>query len=385
MRILVTWLLLLVLAAAANAAESPPDNPEDDAEEIVIIGERPLSAASDQTIRNKDFSSFPRRSASDLLRFVPGLHITQHTGGAKAHQIFLRGFDAEHGRDVAASLDGIPLNEPSHVHGEGYLDLHFLIPETLAGIRILKGPYDARCGDHSAAGVIDFLPYTRRPGLGSLTLGGGTGPAGEILVQGHGRWSGMDTLAAVHVDHDEGFTDPGRMTAARALLHHVVPLGRGMELRVLYAGYGARSEASDILPQAWIDDGLIGRFDAIDRSNRVDVDRHLGGLTFESRRGPLTGRLQGYYNWKRTDIYSNYNRVNFSLAPATADSQGLVEGWEGATLVFIGVAKKDAQEIPFTIRFDEAIDFTACGPHPKEIGCRSAGATRLRINNKELC
>lgn len=65
------------------------------------------------------------------MRFVPGLHITQHTGGAKAHQIFLRGFDAEHGQDIAAYLDGIPLNEVSHVHGQGYLDLHFLLPASL--------------------------------------------------------------------------------------------------------------------------------------------------------------------------------------------------------------------------------------------------------------
>ena len=107
--------------------ESEEETSQEDSETIQVIGERPLSAASDQTIRNKDFMTFPRRSASDLLRFVPGLHITQHTGGAKAHQIFLRGFDAEHGQDVAAYLDGIPLNETSHVHGIGYLDLHFII------------------------------------------------------------------------------------------------------------------------------------------------------------------------------------------------------------------------------------------------------------------
>ncbi len=322
--------VLLLLAALLSTG---PDDGGEETEEVLVTAERPLSAASDQTIRNQDFESFPRRSASDLLRFVPGLHITQHTGGAKAHQIFLRGFDAEHGRDVAASLDGIPLNEVSHVHGEGYLDLHFLIPETLAGIRTFKGPYDARCGDHSSAGVIDFLPYTRRPGHGSVTLGAGTNPSGELLLQGHGRWLGMDTLAAIHVDHDEGFTDPGRMTAARALLHHVVPLGPRKELRLLYAGYGARSEASDILPLSWIDDGLDDRFGALDASNKVDADRHLAGLTFEGHRGPLRGRVQGYYNWKRTDIFSNY--TNWYLDPEHGDQHrqydrrhyGGLQGW----------------------------------------------------------
>ena len=181
--------------------------------------------------------------------------------------------------------------------------------------------------------MIDFLPYTRRPGHGSVTLGAGTNPSGELLLQGNGRWLGMDTLAAVHVDHDEGFTDPGRMTAARVLLHHVVPLGPRRELRLLYAGYGARSGASDILPLSWIDDGLVARFGALDPSNKVDADRHLAGLTFEGRRGPLRGRVQGYYNWKRTDIFSNY--TNWYLDPEHGDQHrqydrrhyGGLQGW----------------------------------------------------------
>ncbi|RME29497.1 MAG: Plug domain-containing protein, partial [Deltaproteobacteria bacterium] len=108
-------------SSGQRAGEKGQDSSLDERveEEIVITAERPLSASSDQTIRDKDFEYFPRRTASDLMRLVPGLHITQHTGGAKAHQFFLRGFDAEHGQDIRVTLDGIPLNQLSHVHGQG--------------------------------------------------------------------------------------------------------------------------------------------------------------------------------------------------------------------------------------------------------------------------
>ena len=82
----------------------------------------------------------PAKSAQDLLRLVPGLFIAQHQGGGKAEQIFLRGFDADHGTDVTITVDGMPVNMVSHAHGQGYADLHFLIPETVQGYDFGKGP-----------------------------------------------------------------------------------------------------------------------------------------------------------------------------------------------------------------------------------------------------
>ncbi len=290
--------------------ESSPS--EDNTETIQVIGERPLSAASDQTIRNKDFMTFPRRSASDLLRFIPGLHITQHTGGAKAHQIFLRGFDAEHGQDVAAYLDGIPLNETSHVHGMGYLDLHFILPEGIKKIWVITGPYDARFGNFATAGVIDFQPYVERGHTYSVAAGGGSNYFAEGIGQVYFDWLQMDTYAIAEFDRTDGYTDPGQFSAGRGMLHHRFRLGDFGELRLLYAGYAARSEAADILPKAWIDKKIVSRFDSLDDSNRVDADRHLLGLTLDWHRKNFNGRVQGYYNFKRTDIFSNYTFYYFN-------------------------------------------------------------------------
>ena len=103
-----------------------------------------------------DLNEQPVKSAQDLLRLVPGLFIAQHQGGGKAEQIFLRGFDADHGTDVNLSVDGIPVNAVSHAHGQGYADLHFLIPETVSSYDFGKGPYYTDKGDFNTAGYVAY-------------------------------------------------------------------------------------------------------------------------------------------------------------------------------------------------------------------------------------
>src|SRR5579863_5934876 len=108
------------------------------------------------TLSSIDLNMQPARSAQDLLRLVPGLFIAQHQGGGKAEQIFLRGFDADHGTDVNISVDGIPVNLVSHAHGQGYADLHFLIPETVQEYDFGKGPYYSAKGDLCTAGYVAY-------------------------------------------------------------------------------------------------------------------------------------------------------------------------------------------------------------------------------------
>jgi outer membrane receptor protein involved in Fe transport len=113
-----------------------------------------------KTLTNLDLNMQPVKSAQDLLRLVPGLFIAQHMGGGKAEQIFLRGFDADHGTDVNISVDGIPVNMVSHAHGQGYADLHFLIPETVASYDFGKGPYYTDKGDFTTAGYVAYTTKT---------------------------------------------------------------------------------------------------------------------------------------------------------------------------------------------------------------------------------
>jgi outer membrane cobalamin receptor len=134
------WLFGFFAASAVQAHE-PGDY------ESTVEGRTASAAASAGSIRNIDFDLLPRSTPNDILRVVPGLLTAQHQGGGKADQLFLRGFDADHGTDVGIFLDGIPINLPSHAHGQGYADLHFIIPELIDRIDVVKGSYDARFGD----------------------------------------------------------------------------------------------------------------------------------------------------------------------------------------------------------------------------------------------
>ncbi|MBX7241179.1 MAG: TonB-dependent receptor [Bacteroidia bacterium] len=121
--------------------------------EVVISGNKnPVI----HTITKMDISLRTINSTQDILRIVPGLFIAQHAGGGKAEQIFLRGFDVDHGTDIAITVDGMPVNMVSHAHGQGYADLHFVIPELVENVRVNKGCYDARTGNFATAGAIAF-------------------------------------------------------------------------------------------------------------------------------------------------------------------------------------------------------------------------------------
>ena len=118
-----------------------------------------VSASADQpvnTLSPLDIKFRPTNTSQDILRMVPGLFIAQHAGGGKAEQIFLRGFDIDHGTDLNLEVDGLPVNMVSHAHGQGYSDLHFVIPEMINYVNFDKGPYYANKGDFTTAGFVDF-------------------------------------------------------------------------------------------------------------------------------------------------------------------------------------------------------------------------------------
>ncbi|MFI5308966.1 MAG: TonB-dependent receptor plug domain-containing protein, partial [Polyangiales bacterium] len=136
----------------AAAALEPAGEPT-----MLVVGTRPISAASSFSVRDRDFALRPIGSVQDILRVTPGLVLVQHSGGGKANQYFLRGFDADHGTDLALSIDGIPINLVSHAHGQGFSDTNFIIPEVVERVQITKGPYFASQGDFATAGAVNLV------------------------------------------------------------------------------------------------------------------------------------------------------------------------------------------------------------------------------------
>ncbi len=167
-----------------------------------------LDNASFHTLSALDLSLRPVNSSQDLLRLVPGLFIAQHMGGGKAEQIFIRGFDADHGTDLNISVDGLPVNMVSHIHGQGYADLHFMIPETISTYDFGKGPYYTDKGDFTTAG---YLNYTTKDALDKSMISLEAGQfntfriAGVIdLLSGKAKQKGTNAYIAGEYNYTDG-------------------------------------------------------------------------------------------------------------------------------------------------------------------------------------
>src|SRR5262245_54248970 len=133
---------VVALLTTGVAVAHDPDTPESEVPEVSVIGDGPVAASSQQFIPEKDILLQPQGRPSQVLRLIPGFIAVEHSGGAgKAGQYFLRGFDADHGTDVAFFTDGMPINLRTHAHGQGYADLNFLIPETIEALYASRVPY----------------------------------------------------------------------------------------------------------------------------------------------------------------------------------------------------------------------------------------------------
>src|SRR2546430_2945834 len=137
--------------------DAPPRPEEATLPPVVVTAPPPVSASSEVFIPGRDFELRPQGRPADVLRLVPGLVISQHQRGGKAEQYFLRGFDADHGTDVALFIDGLPVNLRSHAHGQGYADLHFLIPELVQRLDGYKVPYFVEFGDFATSSAFNIV------------------------------------------------------------------------------------------------------------------------------------------------------------------------------------------------------------------------------------
>src|SRR5712692_7941085 len=188
--------------------------------EVVVTGKRPFrdittlnepvnglfgiaDAASQGVVRADELNDRPTLRAGDVLESVPGVLISQHSGEGKANQYYLRGFNLDHGTDLATTVAGVPVNMPTHAHGQGYSDLNFLIPELVSGIQYKKGPYYADEGDFATAGAINvnYADARERP---LFKLEGGGEGYGRALLAGSTRLGQGQLLGALEVFHNDG-------------------------------------------------------------------------------------------------------------------------------------------------------------------------------------
>ncbi|MGE0621913.1 MAG: TonB-dependent receptor [Pseudomonadales bacterium] len=237
-------------------------------EEMIVYGraEQQLGSAlsaSEGLVGYQDFEIPPLMRVGELVESVPGMVATQHSGTGKANQYFLRGFNLDHGTDFAASVDGTPVNMRTHGHGQGYLDLNFLIPELVKTARYRKGPYHAAQGDFSSAGSVEFSLYDRLPeSLVSATIGGYG--YGRAMLAGSTDLGAGALLAAVDATVYEGPWDlDENLRQYKGYLSGTFELWGGTA-RTTFQGYEGEWDATDQIPQRAVESGVIDEYGYID-------------------------------------------------------------------------------------------------------------------------
>jgi len=276
--------------------------------QVLAIADRPTSAASSRAVRAFDLQTRPARSTQDLLRLTPGLVIAQHAGGGKAEQIFLRGFDADHGTDVAVFVDGMPVNMVSHGHGQGYADLHFVIPETVEAIDVAKGPYAARYGNLATAGAVAFRTRDHldanlvRAEIGAFNTAGLT-----ALYQLPTRGPHQNAYLAGSFNQADGPFESAQGFQRFNLFGKAhTHFDDASSLALSVGGYGAAWDASGQVPVRAVESGRIDRFGAIDDLEGGTTGHLHANAQYRLRDDASSLDLQAYalrYDFK---LFSNF-------------------------------------------------------------------------------
>ncbi|GGB21209.1 TonB-dependent receptor [Puia dinghuensis] len=225
--------------------------------------------ASFHTISGIDLRLRPLNSAQDLLRLVPGLFLMQHQGGGLAEHIFMRGFDADHGTDVSVAVDDMPVNLPSHAHGQGFSDLHFLIPELVTSYEYGKGPYYTDHGDFTTAGYVSFRTRDVLD-KSEVKIEGGMFNTGRVfamvnLLSDRAKQRGESAYIAGEVNYTDGpYDHPQNFSRGNLFGKYNVALSSRTRLKVTLSTFSSNWRSSGEIPQRAVDEGLISRWGAID-------------------------------------------------------------------------------------------------------------------------
>ena len=262
-------------------------------------------AASQGSVTSKLIESRPTLRPAEVLEFVPGVIVTQHSGDGKANQYFLRGFNLDHGTDFATFVDGMPINMPTHAHGHGYSDLNWLIPELVDRIDYKKGPYYADEGDFSSAGAAHISLIGNLPnGVASLTVG--EHQYERALVTNAMALGDGNLLYAIEAAHNNGpWDNPEKFHRLNGMLRYSFGDGNSRSSITVMA-YSAGWNSTDQIPQRAVDQRLIGRFGAIDPTDGGRTARY--SLSYNTERAYDNGTLKvnAYAIQSRLDLFSDF-------------------------------------------------------------------------------
>ncbi len=275
-----------------------------------------------QLISSLDIKLRPITNSQEILRSIPGLFIGQHAGGGKAEQIFLRGFDLDHGTDIRLTVDGMPVNMVSHAHGQGYADLHFVIPELVESVDFKKGPYTTDKGNLATAGWADFRTrnaldrsfvkleagqfgtYRAVAGIDLM----GNGPAGTPVRSRREKTKAQSAYLASEYSYSNSYFDnPQHFKRLNVVGKYHGHLSANTNVTLTGSTFWSKWNHSGQIPDRAIDTGMVGWFGSVDpteggETSRTNVNAQLVTVTPKNH----TIKNQFFYSNYNFELYSNF-------------------------------------------------------------------------------
>lgn len=260
-------------------------------------------------VANVDFSLNPDRSSQEVLRLVPGLFVAQHAGGGKSEQMFLRGFDLDHGTDINIGVNNMPVNAVSHAHGQGYTDLHFVIPELIDEVEFGKGPYNLKKGNLATAGYVNFKTK-KRIEQNQISLGYGMYNDKSIsgLFKLFDIKKNHTAFIATNINQRDGYFESSQnFERINIGATYSGLLNESTQLTFNTSLFTSNWDASGQIPERAIQDGSISRFGAIDDTEGGITGRRTAQLElskfFDNEASLITTAYFSNYDF---ELYSNF-------------------------------------------------------------------------------
>ncbi len=268
------------------------------------------SSTKFSSVSKIDLDLKPVRNTQELLRLVPGLFIAQHAGGGKAEQIFLRGFDCDHGTDVQVSVDGMPVNMVSHAHGQGYADAHFIIPETINNIDFGAGPYYTTHGNLNTAGYVSFSTF-KNIGKSMLQLEAGRFNTMRGVAMIDLLKKNKDRQSA-YVAAEYNYTDGPTVNAQHFNRFNIfgkynLAISNTLQLSFSASSFKSKWNASGQIPERAVESGMIGRFGSIDPSEGGNTERHNANFLILKLLRNGNWENQTFFTRYKFNLYSNFS------------------------------------------------------------------------------
>jgi hypothetical protein len=262
-------------------------------------------AANQGAVTAEQIENRPSQRPGDILESIPGVAISQHSGEGKANQYYLRGFNLDHGTDFATTVAGMPVNMPTHAHGQGYTDLNFLIPELVSGVQYKKGPYFVEDGDFTSAGSANINYVNILDGT-IAEAGGGSNAYGRALFATAPKVGEGRLLAALELVHNNGpWVHPDNLQKYNGVLRY----SAGNEqngFAVTAMGYHAQWNATDQVPDRALSEGLVPRYGSLDPSDGGETHRYSLSAEYQRSGEASLTRAAVYAVDYKLDLFSNF-------------------------------------------------------------------------------